>query len=160
MEQFHRLYNKLQLLNEGFNRTFGGSLLPCLKVVFGGYTVVSIYGCIKIIQTGGNLAMAFILFTNIIFSVSTQSLIYPTAGALFAITQDFKSTLYSQPKGEFAETALVPTPAFLPRVYRKMVLSTFAPVKVSIGRKYHVQPGTYLSFLSIAVDYTITLLLG
>jgi len=137
------LYTKMRIMNTLFNSAFSTFFFPCFQFILGSYSVISVYGTIKLISTQNFTPVILILLYCAVFSMSVQLFFYPKAG----IVQDLSGKFF----------VLASKMSNLNR-YEKSLLQTFIPIAVKIGTFYPVKKKTTLSLLNGIVGYTIALM--
>jgi hypothetical protein len=138
------MYRMLRRLNISFTEGFGGFFFPSFKLIFGVYVVSCAYGTTKLLHSGDQPLVLFVLAVCASFMFGAQVVIFRSAAEVYELS----SSISSKGKGNCL------------RKEDRILLRSFVPFAVRIGPFYVVKTGTPLSYLSAIICYTISFLIG
>jgi len=133
----------MRIMNTLFNSAFSTFFFPCFQFILGSYSVISVYGTIKLVSTQKYTLVVPVLIYAAVFSMSVQLFFYPKAGIVQELSGKF--FILASKKDNLKR-------------YEKSLLKTFRPIAVKIGTFYEVKKKSTLSLLNGIVGYTIALM--
>ena len=141
----------MQVINIQYNECYGEFFFPALELLLGSLSVNLMYSSMKALSIGSYILFAF-TFIGGFGIIVCQILLYPIAAKVHESSFQLIKNIYPS----YSTSVVNKSKRHL---FVSRQLSLF-PLKVKVGGFYVMRKLTPLTFFSIVMNYSISLLLG